>query len=78
MNKYNEIIEMEVLNGIDKAMHALLVEYKENLSNGLNIFYMRDIDELKQRIPNCIDKQFNTIISENLHDSVCMIPPVSE
>ncbi len=78
MNKYNEIIEMKVLSGIDKAMHALLVEYKENLSNGLNIFCMRDIDELKQRIPNYIDKQFNTIISENLHDSVCMIPPVSE
>ena len=78
MNKYNEIIEMEVLNGIDKAMHVLLLEYKESYSNRLNIFSMREIDELKRRIPEYIDKQYKTIISENLHDSVCMIPPVSE
>ena len=78
MSKYNEIIEMEVLNGIDRAMHILLIEYQENYSNRLNIFSMREIDELKRRIPEYIDKQYKTIISENLHDSVRMIPPVSE
>lgn len=79
MSKYNEIIEMEVLNGIDKAMHSLLVEYKENFShNRLNIFNAHEIDELKRRIPEYIDKQYKTIILENLHDSVHMLPPTSE
>ncbi|MDE5570391.1 MAG: hypothetical protein K2I82_07040 [Ruminococcus sp.] len=78
MSKYSEIIEMEVLNGIDRAMHVLLVEYNESRSNGLDVFCMRDIEELKHRIPKYIDKQFKTIISENLSDSVRMFPPVSE
>lgn len=78
MYDYNEIIEMEVLNGIDKAMHVLLLEYQKGLSNGLDVFCMRDIDELKKRIPEYIDKQFRTIIAKNLSDSVQMFPQVSE
>lgn len=75
MSRYNEIIEMEVLNGIDRAMHVLLLEYKENLSNRIDVFCMSDIEELKQRIPEYIDKQFKTIIAENLSDSVRTSPP---
>ena len=69
---------MEILFGIDKYMHTLLVEYQERYSNRLNIFNMREIDELKRRIPEYIDKQYKAIISDNLHNSVCIIPPVSE
>lgn len=70
---------MEILSGIDRFMHTLLVEYQKSFSeNRLNIFSMREIDELKQRIPEYIDKQFQTIISENLNGSVRMFPPVEE
>lgn len=70
---------MEILSGIDRFMHTLLVEYQKSFSeNKLNIFSMREIDELKQRIPEYIDKQFQTIISENLNGSVRMFLPVEE
>ena len=73
-----EIIEMEILSGIDRYMHTLLVEYKERLSVGLNVFYMGDIEGLKQKLPEYIDKQFQTIISGNLSGSVRIFPPVEE
>lgn len=69
---------MEILSGIDRYMHTLLIEYKERLSVGLNVFYMGDIEGLKKKLPEYIDKQFKAIISENLHDSVRMFPPVEE
>lgn len=70
MKSTSEIVEMEILSGIDKFMHALLLEYQESCSNGLDIFSMREINRLKRRIPEYIDKQYKAIISENLHDSV--------
>lgn len=70
MKSTSEIVEMEILSSIDKFMHTLLLEYQESYSNGLNIFSMHEINKLKRRIPEYIDKQYRTIISENLHDSV--------
>ena len=64
---------MDILSSIDKFMHVLLLEYQERFSNDrLNIFSMYEINELKRRIPEYIDKQYRTIVSENLHDSVRM------
>lgn len=76
--KIYEIVEMEILSSIDKYMHVLLLRYYDNLSKGCNIFSRCAIDDLKQRIPDYIEKQFKVIISENLSETVRMIPPISE
>lgn len=75
---YTEIIEMEVLNGIDKSLHALILDYYERRSKGINLFCSSTVENLKKKIVEYIDKQYKTIILENLDDSVHMIPPVSE
>lgn len=75
---YDEIIEMEVLNGIDRALHMLLLEYKNRRSNGVDAFSTVAIQKLKQKLPEYIDKQTQTIILDNLSKTVRIVPPISE
>lgn len=75
---YDEIIEMEVLNGIDRALHVLLLEYKNRRLNGVDAFSTVAIQKLKQKLPEYIDKQTQTIILDNLSKTVRIVPPISE
>lgn len=75
---YDEIIEMEVLNGIDRALHVLLLQYKNRHSNGVDAFSTVAIQKLKQRLPEYIDKQTQTIILDNLSKTARIVPPISE
>lgn len=65
-NKYNEIIELEVLNGIDRAFHSLIVETNNNMvTYPANTYGLCEklADELKNELPKYVDKVFETIKS---------------
>ncbi len=58
MNNYNEIIEMEVLNGIDRAFHQIMVD----VDDGRGYKFCRYLaDRLQSILPEYIDKQCNLI-----------------
>lgn len=66
MQKAYEIIEMEVLNGIDKAFHTVIVETKNNMiAYPANTYGQceRFAEDLKRDIPKYIDKVFENVTS---------------
>lgn len=66
MQKAYEIIEMEVLNGIDKAFHSVIAESKGNMiAYPANTYGQceRFAEDLKRDIPKYIDKVFENVTS---------------
>lgn len=59
----NRIIEMEVLNGIDRAFHSLILNSNNNLSYPANTYGQCEAfaDELKEMLPKYVDKVLDTI-----------------
>lgn len=58
MNKVNEIIEMEILNGIDRLFHQLQVQF------GYGNIYLRPYaDLLIEMLPEYVEQQCN--LTEN-------------
>lgn len=66
MQEAYEIIEMEVLNGIDKAFHTVIVETENNMiAYPANTYGCceRFAENLKRVIPKYIDKVFENVTS---------------
>ncbi len=64
MNQYNEIIEMELLNGIDRAFHRIISDSSQEFGGSFGSGYKRCkalAEELKSILPNYIDKQCDLI-----------------
>lgn len=69
MKEANKIIEMEVLNGIDKAFHSVITESPNNMAvYPANAYGCCETlaENLKNDIPKYIDRVFETVTSRLL------------